>query len=87
MPKDKDFTIHKYSTAINKWTKKKLLKALGDQKTMFHEVWTKFLVWLKTLGFKNFENIYLCAYNGFHFDFKVIVNELRRFDCHFHFNF
>ena len=79
MSKDENFTIERDATRVNGWTKESLLKAITSPDQTFPKVWSEFLDWLVEIGLDLDQDIYLCAYNGFDFDFRVIINELRRF--------
>ena len=79
MPSDEHFIIDKEATKVNGWTKEQFLKDINGKELSFKEVWIQFLEWLDSIGLDNLENIYLCAYNGYKFDFRVLIHELRRF--------
>ena len=51
---------------------------MGDNKLSFLKVWELFINWVENLGFNLKKDIYLCAYNGYDFDFRVMIHELRR---------
>jgi len=82
IPKDENFTISEEATKVNGWTKKKFLEAITPTDQTISQVWSEFLHWLVEIGLDFDQDIYLCAYNGFRFDFRVIINELRRFDIY-----
>ena len=78
IPKDPNFTISPEATKVNGWTKESLIKAYKGIIFSFWEVWSLFLCWLKDIGFDIDKDIYLCAYNGYHFHFRMLVCEFRR---------
>ena len=82
MPSDENFTIASEATRVNGWTKDSFLEDTTTNKLSFPEVWSGFLEWLGHIGFNLDKDIYLCAYNGYGFDFRVIIHELRRFGIH-----
>ena len=82
MPSDENFTIASEATRVNGWTKDKIMKETANNKLSFPEVWSGFLEWRGHIGFNLDKDIYLCAYNGYDFDFRVIIHELRRFRIH-----
>ena len=79
MPSDENFTIASEATKVNGWTKKTFLEELTPKPLSFPEVWSEFLDWLRHIGFNLDKDIYLCVYNGYGFDFRVLIHELRRF--------
>ena len=87
MPIDENFTIEPEATKVNGWTKESFLKDTTSKKLSFPEVWSGFLEWLGHIGLNLDEDIYLCAYNGYGFDFRIIIHELRRFGIYNMHNF
>ena len=79
-PGSLDFHIHPDATEINGWNRKKLLALPVAERPTFDKVWKNFLKWMREDGKINpQQNICLSAYNGFGFDFRVILNNLRYF--------
>ena len=77
-PKDPNFTIPAGASGVHGWTKERLLALPENERPTFNVVWKNFLKWLREETMINLEhNVFLCAYNGFGFDFRLIVHNLK----------
>ena len=66
------------------WTKERLLALPENERPTFNVVWKNFLKWLREETPINLEyNVFLCAYNGFGFDFRLIIHNLKSINLPF----
>ena len=83
-PKDPNFTIAEGAAAVHRWTKEKLLALPEYERPTFDVVWKNFLKWLREETTINMDhNVFLCAYNGLGFDFRLIVHDLKSYNLPF----
>jgi len=77
-PTNEKFEIHPKASEVNGFKRPEFDEKVGINKLSMLEVWKLFITWIEGLGFNLKKDIYLCAYNGYHFDFRVVIHELRR---------
>ena len=78
-PRNQDFEIHPEAYDIHGWSKDDLLELPLEKRPYLDQVWNQFLEWIKTLAIAPDNRIILCAYNGFGFDFRVLIHNLEEF--------
>ena len=86
-PSDENFEIQAAAAMVHGLTRESLQRRLGDKRPNILDVWYDFIYWLHTIGFDLTKDIYLCAYNGFTYDFRVIIHDLRRLGYEIQTNF
>ena len=80
-PKGNDeFEIHPEATAIHGWSKEKLLELPIAQRPTIKDAWIDFISWAKKTTMLPKKPLVLCAYNGFGFDFRILIDNLSYFD-------
>jgi len=80
-PKDNDdFEIAPGATEVHGWTKHELLSLPIEERPNIKDAWISFLAWAKETRVLEDKPIVLCAYNGFGFDFRLLIHNLRYFD-------
>ena len=75
-PYDPDCVFTMKASSINKVTRQSLYQKPESERPVFHRAWKQFLQWLDEIGYDLTEPIVLCAFNGFNFDFKLILHHL-----------
>lgn len=79
-PPTEDFEIHPKATEVHGWTKEKLLALPKEQRPNLIEAWSALIEKLKNnLEINLKQNKFLCAFNGFGFDFRVLLHNLDYF--------
>ena len=80
-PKDNDdFDIPSGATEVHGWTKDELLSLPIEERPNIKDAWISFLAWAEETKVLKDEPIVLCAYNGFGFDFRLLIHNLRYFN-------
>ena len=80
-PKDNEhFEIHQEASEVHGWTKDGLLSLPIDQRPSIKKAWFDFLSWAKEIRMLKKKPIVLCSYNGFGFDFRVLIQNLSLYD-------
>ena len=74
-PPVEDFEIHPKATEVHGWTKEKLLALPQRERPSFAQAWSQLKKQLKICKDLLYDrNVILCAYNGFGFDFRILVH-------------
>ena len=76
-PSDPNFVIPLAASKKNKIYKDELLEKPENKRKDFATVWSEFMNWITTNHPSKTSNFVLCAYNGFDFDFRLLVYHLK----------
>ena len=79
-PANPDFVIHADASKKHGIYKEEFLKKDPSKRKGFATVWDEFLDFLKSNHFDKTDRVVLCAYNGFRFDFRVLLFHLKEFN-------
>ena len=75
-PSDPNFQIYYGATVIHKWTKESLMNLNSDQRPTLDIAWKQFEIWLSDHLKSLHKPVILCAFNGFKFDFMILMKNL-----------
>ena len=75
-PKHDQWEVHDDAERVNVWNRKRLMNLPEDQRPTLDKAWEKFLIWLKGTRKSLEKPVIFCAYNGFKFDFYLLMIHL-----------
>ena len=76
-PSDPNFVIPLKASEKNNIYKDEFLEKPKNKRKDFATVWSEFMNWIATNHPSGGSNFVLCAYNGFDFDFRLLLHHLK----------
>ena len=76
-PSDPNWTIPISATRKNKIYKDEFLAKPENKRKDFATVWSEFMNWIATSHPSRGSDFVLCAYNGFDYDFRLLLHHLK----------
>ena len=76
---NEDFEINLGAANVHGWTKERLLSLPNSERPTIKDAWIAFFSWAKEVTLLKDKPIVLCAYNGFLFDYRLLIHNLSYF--------